>query len=303
MSSSSNILTIAQKEFADNVHSPKMRLLIVTLILILLSESVLEREYGRYLFKGDISPILQIFGLFFPILGLALGFDSIVKERNSDSLNTLLTHPVFRDNIIAGKIAGALITLFTVLLVSLAISQGLMMVLSGVRIEATELSRMIVFALVSLIYLSSFVALGLLLSTFSANPSGSFMYGIVIWAVFVITFGGTTAAIASVVSGGSAFGLGEDEYADERASVIYENMRCLSLTNHYSMVISGVNGMSQLNIASSSDDSASSGIFDTGHSLMQWVTDYWTNITALIITPFLLFIASFVIFIKKDMTR
>lgn len=301
MSSINNVLTIAQKEFADNVHSPKIRLLISALILILLSECIVLDRSGYYLFKGGSGQDLQIFGLFFPIFGLALGFDSIVKERNSDSLNTLLTHPVFRDNILAGKIAGGLVTLFIAITVSLAVSQGTILIYSGVSIQQEELNRLFIFALVSFIYLSSFIALGLVLSIVSREPARSFMYGIVIWIVLVLTFGGTAVTVASFISGGSVIG-DDDENVNAAAVALYEDMQCLSLTNHYSMAVDGVNGMSQGNVQSSSE-SASLGIFDTSHSLSQWLNDYWTNITALVVTPLILFIISFVIFIKTDITR
>ncbi|MEM4156431.1 MAG: ABC transporter permease subunit, partial [Archaeoglobaceae archaeon] len=41
------------------------------------------------------------------IFGIALGFDLITREKESGTLRTLLTHPVFRDEIIIGKAIAA----------------------------------------------------------------------------------------------------------------------------------------------------------------------------------------------------
>jgi ABC-2 type transport system permease protein len=51
------------------------------------------------------------------------------------------------------------------------------------------------------------------------------------------------------------------------------------------------------------DIKTSTGLFDMGHSLGQWLNDYWTNIVLLAIAPFLLIISSLLIFIKQDITR
>jgi ABC-type transport system involved in multi-copper enzyme maturation permease subunit len=45
-------------------------------------------------FKG----VAMVVGRFAPIIGIVMGFDTIIKEIKSSSMNVLLTHPVFRDN-------------------------------------------------------------------------------------------------------------------------------------------------------------------------------------------------------------
>ena len=59
----------------------------------------------------NFKQVVQSIGVFFPLIGIALGYDGIIKEKNSKSLNILLTQPVFRDNIITGKFLGISITL------------------------------------------------------------------------------------------------------------------------------------------------------------------------------------------------
>jgi ABC-type Na+ efflux pump permease subunit len=45
------------------------------------------------------------------ILAIAMGFDLITREKESHSLKSLLSHPVFRDEIINGKALGGILVL------------------------------------------------------------------------------------------------------------------------------------------------------------------------------------------------
>ncbi|KPQ45124.1 MAG: putative ABC-2 type transport system permease protein [Candidatus Methanoperedens nitroreducens] len=91
-----NVFVIAQKEFADNLYSMRFLALLSIVTLIIFSMSYRNVTEGRNMFEIGFLGVAQIIGLFLPLLGIALGFDTIVKERKSGSLNVLLTHPIFR---------------------------------------------------------------------------------------------------------------------------------------------------------------------------------------------------------------
>ena len=131
----SNVFVIAQKEFADNLWSPRFISLVSIFTLIVFSFSYRAVINGRNIFELGFLDVAQIIAVFLPLLGIALGFDTIVKERKSASLNILLTHPVYRDNIITGKILGAMITLALVVSVAVASSVGTMLIISGVQVS------------------------------------------------------------------------------------------------------------------------------------------------------------------------
>jgi ABC-2 type transport system permease protein len=48
----------------------------------------------------------QYFSLIGMVLGIALGFDLITREKEEGSLKSLLSHPVYRDSVINGKTLG-----------------------------------------------------------------------------------------------------------------------------------------------------------------------------------------------------
>ena len=164
---------IAQKEFADNLWSPRFISLVSIFTLIVFSFSYRAVINGRNIFELGFLDVTQIIAVFLPLLGIALGFDTIVKERKSASLNILLTHPVYRDNIITGKILGAMITLALVVCVAVASSVGTMLIISGVQVSWIELNRVLIFAVLTYLYLSIFSTI--LNSCLSHNDASHFL--------------------------------------------------------------------------------------------------------------------------------
>src|SRR3990172_1787504 len=141
-----NVFVIAQKELADNLWSPRFRVLLLMFTLIIFSFCVQSVKNGFNIFEQGFIDVAQIIALFLPLVGIALGFDIIVKERKSASLNVLLTHPVFRDNIIAGKIIGSLVTLALVVGIAVIASVGTVLAVTGVQVTLLELQRVLIFA-------------------------------------------------------------------------------------------------------------------------------------------------------------
>ena len=136
-----NVFVVAQKEFADNLWSPRFWILLSIFLLILFSYS-----YRTGLGSSFID-VIQIIAVFAPIIGIALGFDAVTKETESNSLNVLLTHPVFRDNIITGKILGSMSTLLLVIFLSVSVLFGTNLLISGKQASLLELNRFLIFAI------------------------------------------------------------------------------------------------------------------------------------------------------------
>jgi ABC-2 type transport system permease protein len=72
----------------------------------------------------------------------------------------------------------------------------------------------------------------------------------------------------------------------------------LSPMYHYAQLISGTNSMGW----GGSFDTSIKGVFDLGFTLTKWLNEFWVNLVLLIVMPVILFIASFVIFLRKDIT-
>jgi ABC-2 type transport system permease protein len=164
-----NIFVIAQKEFADIITSPLFLMLAATYTLIVFTFSYRSVLLGQYtgvesILMNSFSNITKQVGWFAPLIGIALGFDAVVRERKSGSLNVLLTHPVFRDNIITGKLLGITSILALVILFSMMVPLGTILIISGVQVGEMELMRIAVFAVVTFFYVLIFAGIAILLS-------------------------------------------------------------------------------------------------------------------------------------------
>jgi ABC-2 type transport system permease protein len=289
-----NTGVIAQKEFADHLYSPGFRILLGVFTLIILSMSVEAGKNGSNIFDFGFLDVAQAITLFLPVLGIALGFDSIIKEKNSKSLNTLLTHPVFRDNIISGKIIGGLGALILVVFISVIASIGTLLLLTGIDVGLSELSRILIFSLLTFLYLSGFFALSLLISIISKYSESSFISGLVVWINLILIFGAIVTATSSIVSGELIVDLNNNE----KALSLSEDLQKLSPASYYAEAVTGVRvSYGSFGISSGKN---TIGIFDTRVGIGTWFADYWTNVVVLITVPVLMFILSYMVFLRRD---
>lgn len=292
-----NVFVIAQKEFTDNVWSPRFIILILTFTIAIFSVSYISgTAAGDTIFIGFLD-VSQVISLFLPFMGVALGFDAINKERDAGSLNVLLTHPVYRDNIIAGKTLGAMITLALVVLISTVTVVGTMLVASGAELSSLMFNRLAIFAILTYLYLSIFLALSILSSVVTKNSIKSLVYNIAIWLVLCIVFGMIVTTVASIITGHKPTDLDDSN----RFLELNAGIQKLSPAHHYAMTVNGVPSLSWLGISSERPNVG--GIFDAEHTLEQWWNEFWINVLILIIAPVFLIIIAFITFLRQDISK
>jgi ABC-type transport system involved in multi-copper enzyme maturation permease subunit len=295
-----NILVIAQKEFADHIWSPRFLGFAITFTLIVFVfgyQKGTEADYLENLLGMDgmlrgFLGIAKMVGSFAPLIGIVLGFDTIVREVKSSSLNVLLTHPVFRDNIIVGKIIGSAICLFLILLISITVSTGIMLTISGVSADGEDILRIGIFIIITFFYALTFLGIGVITSILVKNSSNSLVYNIAIWLFFIILFSQIILSCVYTLAGGMA---GSIEVA------VGSGVLNLSPGHHYAQVAMGANNVGWG--GGLGGDPHIAGIFDTHFTLSQWLTEFWMNLVVLIVTPIILLITAFIAFLRKDITR
>lgn len=289
-----NIEVIAQKEFADHLYSPGFRMLLGIFTLIIVSMSVISGKNGHNIFEFGFLDVAQVITLFLPVLGITLGFDSVVREKNSKSLNTLLTHPVFRDNLISGKIIGGIGTLVLVVFISVIASIGTLLLITGIDVGFSEPNRILIFSLLTFLYLSGFFAFSLLISIISKSSESSFISGLIVWINLVLIFGAIVTAASSIITGELIVDLGHNE----EAMSMSEDLQKLSPASYYAEAVTGVRvSYGSFGISSGKE---TRGIFDTRVGLGTWLEDYGTNLVVLTAIPLLMFILSYIVFIRRD---
>ena len=132
-----------------------------------------------------------------PLLGLAFAFDSINGERSDGTLPRLLSQPIHRDDVINGKFAAGLAVISLVLVVMVLAVTAFALIRLGIVPGIAELFRVLLWVLVTIVYVSLWLAFGLLLSVAIRRAATSALVGFGIW--FLLTIFGSL--IVSLVGG------------------------------------------------------------------------------------------------------
>jgi len=285
-----NIFTIAQKEFADNVWSPRFAVLMFIFLCISFSYTY------KIKFGSSFIDAVQTIAIFAPVIGIALGFDAVVKERRRNSLNVLLTHPVFRDTIITGKILGAMMTLALVVFLVIAVITGTSLITSGKLADFSELIRLFIFGILTFLYLLVFLSIGIFTSVITKSEINSLTCGIIAWLNLCVVFGATVMIIATVVTGYSLFDMDEGHQFRE----LTYDLQKISPIHHYAEASIGV---SDLSMGSIINQETIKGVLDTRYTLGEWAGEFWENVVVLAVISVILIILSYLIFLRQDITR
>jgi ABC-2 type transport system permease protein len=204
------ISVVAKKEFLDHVMGKKFLVILAILMIIsLLAMHLGVESYNERLdsYKEGMAEIEEhpegmppgwmeekptillvfqqmsgLFGLLGAILAIAIGFNLISGEKESGSLKSLLSHPVFRDTIINGKALGGMGALGFAMLIMTLLSIGILMML-GIMPTGDEFVRILAFMGFSLLFMFSFFAIALMCSTIAKNSTRAITYSLVIFVV------------------------------------------------------------------------------------------------------------------------
>lgn len=203
----SPFFVMVQKEVADQVRSWRFIILAGLILLTFfgsmyvslgnISKAVSNLRDPDRLFlylklltttDGSLPPFHVFIGFLGPLLGISLGFDAINSEQSNGTLVRLMAQPVYRDSLINAKFVASLIVISTLFLSLnlLMIGGGLM--LTGVKIEPSEFIRIMCFVVLSVVYVSFWLNLSILLSIKFRQTATSALTAIAIWLFFTVFY-------------------------------------------------------------------------------------------------------------------
>lgn len=143
---------------------------------------------------GRLYPFTAFVGFLGPLLGLALGFDAISGEFNRRTMSRLLAQPIHRDAVIHGKFLAGVVTVAGMLLALLLVVAGMGLSMIGVPPSGEEVARLLLFFLVTVVYVAFWLALSILFSILFRQTATSALAGIAVWLFFAV-FGGLLAEL------------------------------------------------------------------------------------------------------------
>ncbi len=132
-------------------------------------------------------------------VALLFTYDSLCGEKEAGTLRLMLAGSVPRYKILIGKYVGALIALAIPLLVGLLINLAITISSRTVEIGSADWVRLLAIFLLSLLYLSLFLLLGMFVSSRVAHSVSSIVILLLLWAgliVLIPSFGSIAAQAA-----------------------------------------------------------------------------------------------------------
>ena len=200
--------TIADKELRDQIGSKRFIAIFALMVLLSLLAAYQGADYIKnntdasfvYIFSGTQMSFsfIQIMVMFGPILGMAFGFDAINKERTTGTLSMLLGQPIYRDSVINGKFLAGTASLATLGVGTIAITTGLAIPMLGYGPSVSDALKIVVLALVTVLYLVFWLSLGTLFSVIAKKTSTSILFSIATWMFFSILLSILASAIVNV---------------------------------------------------------------------------------------------------------
>ncbi|WP_265580317.1 ABC transporter permease [Methanofollis aquaemaris] len=213
-----SIKTIAGKEFRDHIRSKRFHILFGILLVIALTglvtgmvqyqkdlndynqahADVSEEEIQVGATDTTPSPLTafnqmgSLIGTLGAVLGIAMGFDLVTKEKESKSLKLLLSHPVYRDEVINGKTLGGAAAIALAMAIVLILSLAVLLI-AGVVPSFEESVHILLFSGLSFLMIFSFFVLALFFSTVAPNNGSALVSAFIVF----ITLSSLTSLIIS----------------------------------------------------------------------------------------------------------
>ncbi|MFE3846268.1 ABC transporter permease subunit [Thermoplasmatota archaeon] len=197
-----SIFTISKKELLDNVRNKW----IIILTIIFASLTLVVSYFGSIFTEGwqdlgiTIQGMMSLVQLLIPIIALMLGYSAIIGEIEKGSMNSLLSLPVTRLEILLGKFFG----LGSLLAITIIIGFGLAGIVIGFNVSDVDYLGYIIFIFATILIGLVFLVLALFLSTLFNKRSTAMGGAIFLWFFFniilPIVFVGILAASSDIIN-------------------------------------------------------------------------------------------------------
>ena len=139
-------------------------------------------DLGRF---SDID-LVFITSLILSFVALIFTYDIICGEKEAGTLRLMLAASIHRHKILLGKYIGAILTLGIPMLLGLLVNLLIVISSREVMISAGDWLKILTIVLLSFLYLSIFVLLGMFVSSRTAHSANSMVVLLLVWVGVVI---------------------------------------------------------------------------------------------------------------------
>ena len=213
---------IAAKELSDHLHSLRFVILLIVLGLAAVVPLYFVSDTLRTaadqvsgtpslflaLFVASYSPetgitippVYGFVGIVAPLLGVAFGFDAINSERADGTMPRLLSQPIHRDDVITGKFVAGLVMIMLVLAAVMVVISGFGIVRLGIVPTSQAVLRVVVWLGFTIVWVSLWLAFGLLLSVIIRRAATAALAGFGVWVLLQVFGQLIVGLIAGVIA-------------------------------------------------------------------------------------------------------
>jgi ABC-2 type transport system permease protein len=196
----SGVNVIVKKELADHFSSYRFTIIFALIAMVSLITAYMVGLNIRHELEGVAKPrfiflmlftapgalfsLVQFVAFFGPLVGLILGFDTINRERNEGTLSKLLSQPIYRDVVINGKFLAGVVMIAIMMVSIVLVITGLGLVVMGIVPGIEEIWRIIIYLIVSIVYISFWLGVAILFSIFFRSTATSALAALALWIFF-----------------------------------------------------------------------------------------------------------------------
>ena len=332
----SRVAIIARKEFAD--HLTDRTFLLVLALFGILTFLALERGlasyasalqwYGFLLERaGSVdtmsassltsSPGLPSalwiflsvgdkFLLFGPVLAIAVGFDLISEERSTRSLRTLLSRPVYRDEVITGKTVGGTAVLVLASAVPFILALGAVLV-AGLTITLHDAAIVVLCWGATLLYLLAYFGVAVAFSAFSEDSGRALAWAMAVFILFSVIVPVIAENSAVSAAGPIPAWPGDNPTPDEVQQYLEEKNDHSTTYNGVKNTILALSPNGNYETMIQLLDPLHHDVDSTGETVAETLDfedllgQFWQNIVGLIVFPTIFLAIAYVRFMRSDL--
>lgn len=200
------ILVIAWKEFRDDFRSRWTVAVSVLFALLALGiawfGSAAAGRVGFTSFDATLASLTTLGAFVIPLIGLLIAYDAIVGERSDGTLLLLLSYPLGRGQLVAGKFLGHCGALAVATLAGFGGAVAVMLAMQHASLAAADGWNIARFIASAVLLGASFVALACLVSVATTDKARAAGLALVGWLASVVLFDLALLALL-VASGGN----------------------------------------------------------------------------------------------------
>lgn len=194
------VSTVAFKEAADHMTSARMHFVMLLVLLTAIGATYGAIGQIKETIGSDPFLFLRLFttarqplpsfagflGFLLPLVAIALGFDAINGEYQRRTMSRILSQPIYRDALLAGKFLGGMIVLGICVVTLWLLVTGLGLLMLGLPPSGEEILRGIAFLAVSLAYCTVWLAVALWFSSVFRSPATAALAALSLWLLFSV---------------------------------------------------------------------------------------------------------------------